>query len=67
MLMHYKLYFANYEALFQLREESLTHVKEAEMRACIIGVQSYMKTFDFFFFFWCPHFLVSFFLVDSTA
>ena len=23
--------------------------KESEMRACIIGVQSYIKTFDFFF------------------
>ncbi len=39
---------ANYEALLKLWEESLEHVKETEMRARIIGVQSCMRTFEFF-------------------
>ena len=38
---------ANYEALFKQWEESLAHVRETEMRTCIIGVQSYMKILIF--------------------
>ena len=44
VLMHYKVYLLT----MRHSEESLAHVRETEMRACIIGVQSYMKTFDFF-------------------
>ena len=39
----------NYSVLFQLWEESLDIVKEAEMRGRIIGVSTYMKSFDFYF------------------
>ena len=42
--------YINYEAsLMQLWKESLDFVKETDMRTRIIGVQSYMKKFDFFF------------------
>ena len=39
----------NYNVLFQLWEESLDIVKEAEMRGRIIGVSTYMKSFDVYF------------------
>ena len=39
----------NYDVLLQLWEESLAIVKESEMRGRIIGVATYMKSFDFFF------------------
>ena len=40
---------SNYEALFRLWEDSLEIVRETDMRARIIGVNSCMKTFNFFF------------------
>ena len=40
---------ANYEALQSLWPESLEIVKDAEMRGRILGVSTYMKSFDFFF------------------
>ena len=43
VLMHSKVYLLT----MRHSEESLAH-RETEMRACIIGVQLYMKTFDFF-------------------
>ena len=39
--------YNNYEELLKLWETSLEFVKETDMRARIIGVRSYMKTFDF--------------------
>ena len=41
--------YINNEALMQLWKESLDFVRETDMRTRIIGVQSYMKKFDFFF------------------
>ena len=41
--------YINNEALMQLWKESFDFVKETDMRTRIIGVQSYMKKFDFFF------------------
>ncbi len=39
----------NYEALLQLWDESLDFVQETNMRTRIMGVRSYMETFNFFF------------------
>ena len=40
---------SNYEVLQILWDESLEFVKETEMRSRIMGVSTYMRSFDFFF------------------
>lgn len=45
----FKSIIANYEALRMLWEESLSFVKETEMKSRIQGVLSCMQTFDYFF------------------
>ena len=39
----------NFNVLCELWDESLEHVKNAEMKARIQGVVAHMKAFDFFF------------------
>ena len=40
---------ANYDMLQLLWEESLTFVRETDIKSRIMGVSTYMKSFDFFF------------------
>ena len=40
---------ANYKALQTLYTESVEIIKDAEMKGRILGVNTYMKSFDFFF------------------